>query len=107
MFCSVQSREGIGLLAYLGLPTDRIETMAYIDRGRVYLRSTAFFEVMKELPAIWPLLSAGLFVPQVIRDPLYSLIAKNRYRIAGKKYSCFFPTDDIRARFVEWNTTSY
>jgi predicted DCC family thiol-disulfide oxidoreductase YuxK len=40
-------------------------------------------------------------VPKALRDPIYSLVAKNRYRIFGKFDACFVPNADMRARVVE------
>jgi predicted DCC family thiol-disulfide oxidoreductase YuxK len=40
-------------------------------------------------------------VPKPLRDPVYSLIARNRYRIFGKYDACFVPDADLRARVIE------
>lgn len=104
-FCSVQSSEGKALLQSVGLDSDDIETMVYVREGQVFLRSTALLEIVKELPAAWPVLAGGLYVPKGFRDAFYTLIARNRYRIAGKKTHCLMPSDDVKARFIEWNIT--
>ncbi len=99
-FCSVQSDSGKEVLTYLGLPVDKIETMAYIHCGTGYLRSTAFLQVVRVLPWLWPILSVGLYIPESIRDRIYSLIAKNRYRIAGERESCLMPSENNKERFI-------
>jgi predicted DCC family thiol-disulfide oxidoreductase YuxK len=99
-FCSVQSQTGKALLQYLGLSTDQIETMAYFHRGKGYVRSAAFLQLVKRLPSLWPLISIGVYVPEVVRDKLYNHIAKNRYKIAGKRDSCLMPTENNKARFI-------
>lgn len=99
-FCSVQSDTGKDVLTYLGLPIDQIETMAYVHRGRGYVQSTAFLQVVKILPAFWPVLSVGLYVPEFIRDRIYNLIAANRYRIAGKRESCLVLAENNKERFI-------
>ena len=101
VFCPVQSDTGKALLNTIGLPTDHIETMAYIRNGEAFIRSTAFLKIVKKLTAAWPWLSFGLHVPKKFRDSIYNLIAKNRYRIAGKKERCLMPTEDSKARFLE------
>jgi len=103
-FCAVQTEQGKALLKSIGLATDEIETMAYIRHGEVFLRSTAFLEMTKKLPAAWPCLSVALYLPKRVRDCLYNLIARNRYRIAGKKQHCLIPSDELKSRFIEWNT---
>lgn len=99
-FCSVQSEAGKALLEFIGLPTDQIETMAYVRRGEIYLRSSAFLEIVKKLPSLWPVFSVGLYVPQRFRDWCYDLIAKNRYRIWGRKEQCLVPSGSIKERFI-------
>lgn len=93
-------------MQWAGLKVDSIETMVYIKNGKAHCKSTAFFEVMKKLPAAWPLLSKGLLLPHRFRDWLYMLVAKNRYRIAGKKSHCLMPSESIQSRFIRWNLPS-
>ncbi|WP_037340736.1 thiol-disulfide oxidoreductase DCC family protein [Saccharospirillum impatiens] len=95
-FCSVQSAEGQALLTHIGLHPTRIETMAYIDHGQAYLHSDAFFAVIAELPRPWRWLTLGRYIPRPLRDGLYRLIARNRYRIAGKKDQCLLPSEAQR-----------
>jgi predicted DCC family thiol-disulfide oxidoreductase YuxK len=40
-------------------------------------------------------------VPRVIRDGVYTLVAKNRYRIFGKYDACIVPDASLRARVIE------
>jgi predicted DCC family thiol-disulfide oxidoreductase YuxK len=41
------------------------------------------------------------FVPKPLRDPVYNLVARNRYRIFGKYEACFVPDVEMRARVLE------
>ena len=99
-FASVQSPEGLALLAWCGLPTTQYDTMVYIENGNTYFRSTAFLYVVKHFGALWPLLRLGRIVPRVIRDWLYDRIALNRYRLFGQRELCFMPTPQLTSRFV-------
>jgi predicted DCC family thiol-disulfide oxidoreductase YuxK len=40
-------------------------------------------------------------VPKPLRDAVYSLVARNRYRIFGKYEECFVPDVELRARVME------
>jgi predicted DCC family thiol-disulfide oxidoreductase YuxK len=46
------------------------------------------------------LVSALRLIPRALRDPLYELVARNRYRIAGRRNACFVPTPEHRSRFI-------
>ena len=40
-------------------------------------------------------------VPKPVRDFLYDLIARHRYKIFGKRDQCMVPKHDIKDRFIE------
>jgi predicted DCC family thiol-disulfide oxidoreductase YuxK len=69
-------------------------------RGRVHLRSAAALRIAMLLRFPWPLLAAGLALPPFIRDAVYNLIARNRYRWFGKRETCFLPGEGLRERFL-------
>lgn len=41
----------------------------------------------------WPWRAAALLrvVPRVLRDPMYRLVARNRYRLFGRRDTCWRP----------------
>ena len=39
-------------------------------------------------------------MPRFLRDWLYDRVAKNRYRLFGKKELCLIPAPEERARFL-------
>jgi predicted DCC family thiol-disulfide oxidoreductase YuxK len=99
-FAWVQSELGSRLAEWCGLPTDEYETMVYIEGGVPYVKSTAFLRAVRLLRFPWPLLSVGLLVPVTVRDWVYDLLARNRYRVFGKKDACAVPTGDLKQRFL-------
>jgi predicted DCC family thiol-disulfide oxidoreductase YuxK len=42
-----------------------------------------------------------LAIPRPLRDAVYNLIARNRYRIFGKYETCFVPDAELRDRVME------
>lgn len=98
-FASVQSETGQHILPRCNLPTDRFDTMVYIENNHVYTQSTAFLKIVRHFPSPWPLLAVARFVPRPLRDWLYDRIALNRYRLFGKTDVCFTPSDDLLKRF--------
>lgn len=98
---SVQSVEGQALLAWFCLPTERFDTMAFIENNMLYVRSEAFLRVMKHLPQPWPLLTIMSVIPKGIRDWCYDRIAQNRYRLFGRYDTCQLPSPDHKGRFLD------
>ncbi|HEX3595387.1 MAG TPA: thiol-disulfide oxidoreductase DCC family protein [Polyangiaceae bacterium] len=99
-FASLQSPEGQALAAPHGIDTLEPSTMALIEDGKAYTRSTAALRIAKRLKAPWPLAYAALFIPRAIRDAAYGYFAANRYRWFGKTEACRVPTPEIRGRFL-------
>ncbi|MET1076459.1 MAG: thiol-disulfide oxidoreductase DCC family protein [Pseudomonas sp.] len=97
---SVQSPEGQAILAFYGLPTDRFDTMAYVEGAHLYVRSDAVLRILAQLPRPWRWLRVLRSVPPGLRDWLYDRIALNRYRLFGRHASCLLPHPDHRERFL-------
>lgn len=103
--CRVQSPAGQRLLGQLGLPLDTFETVIYLERcGESladYHKSDATWRIMAQLSAPWRYLAWLRLVPKPVRDLAYDGVARNRYRLFGKRQSCQLPGEDERQRFLE------
>ena len=101
-FASAQSALGQRVLAELGLPAVTFDrTILLLDGDEVYVRSAAVVRSLRHLrgPVRW--LQPLLLIPAFLRDPLYDLIARNRYRWFGRRPSCFVPAPGLRDRFID------
>lgn len=78
-----------------------LNTMIYLVSGQRYYRTGAILRILRDLGGIWYLAWVFWFVPFFIRDFLYGLIARNRYRIFGKKENCRIPTPKEKVRFLD------
>jgi len=76
------------LLKIYGLPANDFDTVVYIKAGKFYLKSSAILHIAKKLGGIWKGFFVFIIIPAFIRDFIYSLIAKSRYRIFGRQDSC-------------------
>ena len=90
LFYPLQSAEGQSLLKKYELPADDFDTVVYIRAGKCYLKSSAILHIAKELGGIWKGFFVFIIVPVFIRNFIYYLIAKSRYRIFGRQDSCEF-----------------
>jgi predicted DCC family thiol-disulfide oxidoreductase YuxK len=98
--CSVQSDEGIQILAHFGFPTDFYETMLYVEGGECFQRSDSFFNVVSQLGYPWKIAYILKMFPKTIRDWGYNRIALNRYKLFGKYDYCTLPTADHESRYL-------
>ena len=99
-FASLQSDFGKSILIKYGLPTDNFNSFVLILNGKAYTKSTAALSVAKMLSGPMKLLYGFIIVPAFIRNGVYNVIARNRYKWFGKKESCMLPSPDVAARFL-------
>lgn len=98
-FAAMQSAVGQRLLAAHDLSSDNIDSFLLVKSGKVLFKSDAVAAVAKELDRPWNHLAVLRIVPRPMRDFLYSLIARNRYRWFGRREYCRAPTPELKDRF--------
>ncbi len=100
-FAPLQSSLGQRILGEIGLPREELRTVILVEGKECYFKSTATLQIVRRLSGLWPILFIFIVVPTPLRDFLYGIVARNRYRWFGKRGACFVPTPDIRERFLE------
>jgi predicted DCC family thiol-disulfide oxidoreductase YuxK len=99
-FGALQSDEGQVLLKKHNQRIESFDTLILIEGDTLYTRSTAALRISKKLSGLWPAFYIFIIIPKFLRDPIYNLIAKNRYKMFGKKDTCRLPTPQERAKFL-------
>jgi predicted DCC family thiol-disulfide oxidoreductase YuxK len=99
-FAALQSEAGQAILAWAGLPPDEYDTMIFLERGRLYTKSTAVLRIAAHLSWPWCWLAGALVVPQWLRDWLYDMVAGKRYRLFGRLEECLLPRPELLRRFL-------
>ena len=61
--------------------------------GQAYVKSEAVLRIARELSR-WQRTWLFHFIPRVIRDEIYDLFARNRYRWFGRRDTCILPNSD-------------
>jgi predicted DCC family thiol-disulfide oxidoreductase YuxK len=100
-FATAQGAIGQGLYRHLGLPTDIFETYLLVSDGRAYQRTAAVIEIAKRLGWPWKAGAALVIIPRPVRDALYNLVARHRYRIFGRSTACGIADPAVRERILE------
>jgi predicted DCC family thiol-disulfide oxidoreductase YuxK len=99
-FTPVQSNYGARLAQAFGIDPADPDTNAAVHGGVAYFKSDAALTVLSHLPG-WRWTRALFVVPKPLRDAVYNLVARNRYRIFGKYEACFVPDAQTRTRVLE------
>jgi predicted DCC family thiol-disulfide oxidoreductase YuxK len=99
-FTAIQSGYGTRLARAFGINPDDPDTNAVVHRGEVFFKSDAALTVLSHLPG-WRWVRVLRLVPKRLRDAVYNLVARHRYRIFGKYEKCFVPDAEFRGRVME------
>ena len=100
LFASLQSNYGQELLKKYNLPTNTFNSFILYENEKLLTRSTAALKMFEQLKG-WKWVKIFWIIPKFIRDAVYNLIARNRYKWFGRKNECWLPTPDLKARFFE------
>lgn len=95
---SMQGQVGSALYRQFGIDPTNPDSIIIVDGERMLRDSDAVLAIYGWLGWPWKAFSVFKLVPRFIRDPLYLLIARNRYRLFGKRESCWVPSPDYRDR---------
>lgn len=93
------------VLARHALDPAAIETICVIEgfetpQERVFTKSDATLRIAEGLGGIWKLALVGGLLPRFLRDAAYDLVARNRYRIFGRRAQCRIPSSEDREKFL-------
>jgi|SRR5690606_24902891 len=99
-FAAIQSEEGQKLVEKYQIDTTKVDSILLLDGDRYYVKSTAALKIARHLKGGYPLLYGFMILPAFIRNWIYDIIARNRYKWFGKKESCMIPTPELKSKFI-------
>ena len=94
-----QSPWGDEIMARFDIDRDFAESFAFVDKGMILFKSDAAIAALRRLPH-WRWAGIGWIIPRFIRDPLYDILARNRYKWFGKRDQCLVLPPGVKARFL-------
>lgn len=113
-FAALQSALGRRILEKHGINPADLDTFYVVvgfdaslpegpaQNARLLARSDAVSFVLRELGGAWGFFG-GLFMmlPRFVRDGMYNLVARSRYRLFGRYEECPVPSAADRKRFLD------
>lgn len=99
LFTSQQSEIGRELLREVSAPMN-LDSLILIEGNRYFDKSSAALKICRYLRGAWKVFYVLLIVPKPLRDIVYHLVAKNRYRWFGEQNHCPIPSLEDRERFL-------
>jgi predicted DCC family thiol-disulfide oxidoreductase YuxK len=99
-FAAMQTPSGRALLVAHGLDPDDPSSFLLLDGDRAWIDTDAIRRVVTGLGGAWRVAHALAWIPKPLRDRIYRLVARNRYRWFGRNATCFVPAPEQRGRFL-------
>ena len=99
-FTSLQSETGAKIIEANSLPAGFDSSVLFYKDGQLYQKSAAVLRIVSFLRFPFNLAVVFRVLPTFLRDLIYDLVAKNRYRMFGKKDECMIPTPELKSRFI-------
>jgi predicted DCC family thiol-disulfide oxidoreductase YuxK len=99
-FAASQTQEGQHIIGQYGLGDLAQHSIVLIEQGNVYRKSTAALRITRQLGKGWRLIYVCIMIPRGLRDYIYDLVARSRYRLFGMSDTCFVPEPEIQERFL-------
>lgn len=102
LFTALQSDFGKKTVKNFNLDSSKTDSIILYnpDKG-LSLKSTAALNIAKHLRFPINALIIFIIIPKFIRNWIYDLIARNRYKWFGKMDDCMIPTPELRKKFLE------
>ena len=94
---SMQSDLGRALLTQHGYHPDDPLTFLVLDGDRCLTQSDAWLHLVAAAGGAWRLVHAARVIPRPLRDSVYRLIARNRYRWFGRRKTCYLVQPGIKS----------
>lgn len=93
-----------GVVATKLLPqnlTQNLNSVVVYENGKVLTESDAVLFIVKKLKFPLNILYIFKMIPVSIRNCLYQIVAKNRYKYTGSSKICKIPEKNVRNRFLD------
>lgn len=100
-FSHLESPQAQKLLQQAPEHIRKSDSIIFLENGLWYYKSTAALKIAAHLKQPWKSIHLLIFVPRIMRDATYNLIARNRYQWFGKKHQCRIPSSEEKKQFSE------
>lgn len=98
---SMQGPVGTEIYAKAGIHPANPDSLVVVTGNRILRDSDAVLHIYRHLGQPWRIFAAAAaIVPSAVRDPLYRLVARNRYRWFGKRETCWVAEPADRHRLL-------
>jgi predicted DCC family thiol-disulfide oxidoreductase YuxK len=88
---AMQGEVGTALYKRFGIDPANPESMIVVTGNEVHRDSDGVLSIYSALGWPWRAMMVFYLVPKFLRDPVYRWVARNRYRLFGRRQECWMP----------------
>ena len=99
-FLPAQSPIGEALFAHYDMVAEDYDSVLLIENGELRIKWDASLAILETIGWPWKLAMFGRLLPKFFANPLYSFIARNRFKWFGRRDVCLIPTAEEQGRFL-------
>ena len=96
---AMQGEVGTALYKRFGIDPEDPESMIVVSGDEALRDSDGVLAIYSGLGWPWRAFAIFSVVPKLVRDPIYRWVARNRYRLFGRREACWMPTAEHK-RYV-------
>ncbi len=97
----LQSELGRALMVHYGMDPDDPISWLYLEDGNAFSSLRAFVRVARRIGGVWHVVRLLNLLPRAVQDPLYRFVARNRYRMFGRRDLCAMPDPNVQRRLMQ------
>jgi predicted DCC family thiol-disulfide oxidoreductase YuxK len=97
---TAQGPLGQALYRHFGLAQPDFGTMLVLVQGRLLTESDAAIAIADGLGFPWRAAVLARLLPRALSDGAYRLLARNRFRLFGRREACWVPRPEDRDRIL-------
>ena len=97
---SMHGEAGMALYRCFGIDPADPDTMIVVTGDRALRDSDAVIAIWRGLGWPWRALGVLALIPRALRDPVYRWVARHRYRLFGRRETCWMPGPGDRERIL-------
>jgi len=99
-FAPLQTPYGQKLAALCGVDSVSPESFVFFDKGDALRKTAAVAAILRRMRAPWRWLAIIDRLPPDLTDRIYDGVARNRYRLFGRRAHCVVPRQRHADRFI-------
>lgn len=100
LLAPMQGEYGSALYRKYDIDPANPETLIVVQDDQLLRNSDAVLAIYAGLGWPWKIAAMAKLLPKFLRDPAYLFIARNRYRIFGKRETCWLPKPEFQDRIL-------